>query len=105
MKRAGTVKEIRDIEALLKSLPGTRVKNTTGNRGDYESLGVTDPSSVHIKQLTMAVFLQATLVYDERTGKGFVSIKDDNIGRLFTKCPGLMDKLGDMTVVGNGHHQ
>ncbi len=105
MKRAGTVEAVREVEDLLKTLKGTRVKNTTGNRGDYESLGVTDPSSVHTEQLTMAVFLQATFIYDERTGKAFVSIKDDNLGRLVSKCPGLMDKLGNMTVVGNGHHQ
>lgn len=95
MRRIGDIDKIQKIEKLLKA-EGAKVRKTTGNRGDYNGMGVDEPSGKKIIGLNFPVNLVATFEYDERTGQGAIRIKDDNLGRMCTRVKGLMEALSGL---------
>lgn len=101
MRRVGDIDKVRAIEKLLRGFKGTQVRGTSGNRGDYRGMGADEPSGKNIVSLSIPVQLVATLEYDERSGEGAIRIKDDNLGRICTRIPGLMEALGELKEQSN----
>ena len=102
MRRVGDIDKVKAIEQLLRGFKGTQVRNISGNRGDYREMGAEGPSKKNIVSFDIPVRLVATLEYDERSGQGAIRIKDDNLGRLCTRIPGLMEGLSELTEQPNG---
>ena len=96
MRRVGNIDKVKAIEKLLRGFRGTQVRNKSGNRGDYKGMGFDEPSGKNIVSLSISVQLVATLEYDERSKEGAIRIKDDNLGRICTRVPGLMEALGEL---------
>jgi len=96
MRRVGDIDKVKAIEKLLRGFKGTQVRATSGNRGDYKAMGYDEPSVKNIVSLSIPVQLVATLEYDERSGDGAIRIKDDNLGRICTRVPGLMEALSEL---------
>ena len=101
MRRVGDIDKVKAIEKLLRGFKGTQVRNKSGNRGDYRGMGSDEPSGKNIVSLSVPVQLVVTLEYDERSSEGAIRIKDDNLGRILTRVPGLMEALGELKEQAN----
>ena len=96
MRRVGGIDKVKAIEKMLLGYKGTQIRTTSGNRGDYKKMGYDRPSGVKTVSLSIPVHLVATLEYDERTNEGAIRIKDDNLGRILTRVPTLMEALSEL---------
>jgi len=96
MRRVGDIDKVKAIEVLLKGHKGTQVRGTSGDRGDYKGMGVDTPSVKRVISLSIPVNLVATIEYDERTKIGAIRIKDDNLGRICTRIPELIEALSTL---------
>ena len=102
MRRVGAIEVVHEIEELLKANKGTRVRRGTGNRGDYAAMGESGPSKKRVISYNVPVALVVTVEIDERTQQGGIRIKDDNLGRLCNKVPGLMEALSKLAEQKDG---
>lgn len=104
MRRQGSLYRIEEIEKLLLLQGHGKLKVTSGKRGDYAQMGISGPSSKFVKVLVVHVPIGITFEHDERNGEGRIIIKDDNVGRLCTKVPGLLERLAELTDLGDGQY-
>lgn len=104
MRRQGSLYKIQAIEKLLLEQRHGKLKVTSGKRGDYAGMGITQASQKFVKVLVVHVPIGITFEHDERNGEGCIIMKDDNVGRLCTKVPGLMERLAELKDLGDGQY-
>lgn len=101
MMRQGGIEVIREIEKLVMGQKGSKLRVMTGARGDYVEMGGGDHSGSFIRSVQVLISVVVTFEYDERDGVGWIKIKDDNVGRLVNKVPGLMEELAKLEDCGS----
>lgn len=102
MRLMGTALRIQEIENMIRSSKnGIRVKVTSGKRGDYAGMGATTTSELFTRKLSVLTPRGIKLTYDNRSGEGIINIKDDDVGQICAKVPGLLGQLGMLKDIGD----